>query len=62
MTAAYLRADNSIASRAVEDFTRQRHISPNLEWRFDLIQISAPFHGNWRMFTHIRNAWQADDG
>ena len=48
--------------RAAEDFTRQRRISPNLEWRFDLIQISAPFHGKWRIFTHIRNAWQADDG
>ena len=29
--------------RAAEDFTRQRHISPNFEWRFDLIQIAPPF-------------------
>lgn len=47
--------------RAAEDFARQSHVSPRLEWRFDLIQISIPFRGNGRFYTHIRNAWQADD-
>ena len=38
--------------RAAEDFTRQRHISPNLEWRFDLIQI-APRFGATSAFSPI---------
>ena len=28
--------------RAAEDFAKRRRISPNLEWRFDLIQIGWP--------------------
>ena len=47
--------------RAAEDFARRNHISPNLEWRFDLIQIGSPFHRNGRIYSHIQNAWQADD-
>lgn len=45
--------------RAAEDFAKRRHISPNLEWRFDLIQIGWPSKDTPWVLRHIPHAWDA---
>lgn len=47
--------------RAAQDYAGRNRISPNLEWRFDLIQIGKPSLKKSIVYRHIRNAWQADD-
>ena len=45
--------------RAAKDFAKRQHISPNLEWRFDLIQIGWPSKDTPWLLRHILHAWDA---
>tara|TARA_Y200000002_G_scaffold15497_2_gene12209 strand:- start:1259 stop:1693 length:435 start_codon:yes stop_codon:yes gene_type:complete len=45
--------------RAAEDFAKRRRISPNLEWRFDLIQIGWPSKDAPWLLRHLPHAWDA---
>lgn len=46
--------------RAAQDFIRQRRISPEFDFRIDLIRISRPSLGKGAPVSHLRDAWWCD--
>ena len=46
--------------RAAQEFASRRHLSNNVEWRFDLVQISPPLHGSVLPIRHLKDAWRCD--
>lgn len=48
--------------RAAEQFARQRRLSRDLEWRFDLVQIGWPSATHPWVLRHLPHAWDASPG
>ena len=46
--------------RAAQEFAARRHLSNNVEWRFDLVQISPPLRGSVSPIRHLKDAWRCD--
>lgn len=46
--------------RAAQDFIKRHHISPEFDFRIDLIRISPFSAGGWLPLTHLRDAWWCD--
>lgn len=46
--------------RAAQEFASRRHLSGNVEWRFDLVQISPPLRGSVLPVRHLKDAWRCD--
>lgn len=47
--------------RAAQEFASRRHVSDNVEWRFDLVQISPPLRGSVLPLRHLKDAWRCDE-
>ena len=46
--------------RAAEEFMAGRQSLNAFQWRFDLVQISPPFHGSLNPVHHLKDAWRCD--
>ena len=46
--------------RAAEEFMAGRQSFKELQWRFDLVQISPPLRGSLNPVHHLKDAWRCD--
>ena len=46
--------------RAAQDFIKRHQISPEFDFRIDLIRILPFSAGSWLPLTHLRDAWWCD--
>ena len=46
--------------RATQDFIKRHQISPEFDFRIDLIRILPFSAGSWLPLTHLRDAWWCD--